>query len=37
MLAFIIRHRQAQYVDARYVIPGHWLYERIRAEVLGDS
>ena len=37
MLAFIIRQRHAQYVDGRYVIPGHWLYERIRAEVLGDS
>lgn len=37
MLAFIIRHRHAQYVDARYVVPGHWLYERIRAEVLGEG
>lgn len=37
MLAFIIRHRHARYVDAREVIPGHWLYEQIRDEVLGFS
>jgi len=36
MLAFVIRHRHAQYVDARFVRPGHWLYERIRAEVLAQ-
>lgn len=34
MLAFVIRHRHAKYVDARMVVPGHWLYERIRDEVL---
>jgi hypothetical protein len=36
MLALIIRHRYAQYIDARYVIPGHWLYESIRAQVLAE-
>jgi hypothetical protein len=36
MLAFVIKHHYAQYVDARFVIPGHWLYERIRAEVLEE-
>ncbi|MBI1404221.1 MAG: hypothetical protein GC147_13545 [Porphyrobacter sp.] len=36
MLAFILRHRHAQYVDARDVRPGHWLYEQIRAEVLRE-
>lgn len=36
MLAFVIRHRHAQYVDARFVKPGHWLYERIRYELTGE-
>jgi len=36
MLAFVIRHRHAQYVDVRLVKPGHWLYECIRREVLGE-
>ena len=36
MLAFVIRHHHAQYVDARYVKPGHWLYEKIRVDVLED-
>ncbi|OBV12269.1 hypothetical protein [Erythrobacter dokdonensis] len=36
MLAFVIRHRHAQYIDAREVISGHWLYETIRAEVLRE-
>jgi hypothetical protein len=36
MLAFVIRFRNSAYVDARYVEPGHWLYERIRAEVLRE-
>ncbi|MCR9195905.1 hypothetical protein [Erythrobacter sanguineus] len=37
MLAFVIRHRHAQYVDARDVGPGHWLYEQIRADVLSEA
>ena len=37
MLAFVIRHQYARYVDARFVKPGHWLYEQIRAKVLGHS
>ena len=37
MLAFIIRHRSAKYVDARMVVPGHWLYECIRNEVLWEE
>lgn len=36
MLAFVIRHRHAQYVDARCVKPGHWLYEKIRVDVLEE-
>lgn len=36
MLAFVIRHHHARYVDARYVKPGHWLYERIRCEITGE-
>ena len=36
MLSFIIRHRHAQYVHARFVIPGDWHYESIRAEVLRE-
>lgn len=36
MLAFVIRHQYARYVDARYVKPGHWLYEQVRAEVLAE-
>ncbi len=36
MLAFIIRHRHAEYVDARMVVPGHWLYEKIRVDVLEE-
>ena len=36
MLAFVIRHRRAQYVDAREVVPGHWLYEKIRVDVLEE-
>ncbi|MDC8754685.1 hypothetical protein OIK40_08535 [Erythrobacter sp. sf7] len=36
MLAFVIRHRHAQYVDARYVKPGHWLYEYVRDQVLRE-
>jgi hypothetical protein len=36
MLAFVIRHRHARYVDARFVKRGHWLYEDIRAEVLEE-
>jgi hypothetical protein len=36
MLAFVIRHQYARYVDARFVRPGHWLYEQVRAEVLEE-
>jgi hypothetical protein len=36
MLAFVIRHRHAQYVYARFVGPGHWLYESIRERVLDE-
>ena len=36
MLAFVIRHRRAQFVDAREVVPGHWLYEKIRVDVLEE-
>jgi hypothetical protein len=36
MLAFVIRHHYARYVDARFVRPGHWLYEEIREEVLRE-
>jgi hypothetical protein len=36
MLAFVIRHRHAKYVDARFVVPGHWLYEQIKAQVLWE-
>jgi hypothetical protein len=34
MLMFVLRQRSAFRVDARDVVPGHPLYERIRAEVL---
>ncbi|WP_296715931.1 hypothetical protein [Erythrobacter sp.] len=37
MLAFVIRHRHTQYIDAREVGPGHWLYEHIREEVLSEE
>ncbi|KPP85098.1 hypothetical protein [Erythrobacter sp. HL-111] len=33
MLAFLIRHRRAPYLDPREVGPGHPLYERIRREI----
>ena len=36
MLAFVIRHRHAEYVDVREVVPGHWLYEKIRVDVLEE-
>ena len=37
MLCFVIRHRNQHMVDARAVKPGHWLYDRIRYELLGDE
>ena len=37
MLAFVIRHRSKHMVDARQVKPGHWLYDRIERELLGDE
>ncbi len=37
MLSFVIRHRSPHMVDARMVKPGHWLYDRIRYELLGDE
>ena len=37
MLCWVLQHRNAHMVDARQVKPGHWLYDRIRRELLGDG
>jgi hypothetical protein len=37
MLCFVIRHRSHHMVDSREVRPGHWLYDRIRNELLGEE
>lgn len=36
MICFVIKHRSQHMVDARFVKPGHWLYERIRHEITGE-
>lgn len=36
MICFVIKHRSHHMVDARFVKPGHWLYERIRYEITGE-
>lgn len=37
MLCFVLRHRSRFRVDERDLVPGHPVYERIRAEVLADA
>lgn len=37
MICRVIQHRSIHMVDARFVKPGHWLYERIREELLGEE
>lgn len=36
MLCWVLQHRNAHMVDSRLVRPGHWLYARIRGEVLAE-
>ncbi len=36
MLAFVLRWRSLRMVPESHVVPGHWLYERIRREVLAE-
>ena len=36
MLCWVLQHRNAHMVDSRFVQPGHWLYEKIRVDVLED-
>ena len=36
MLCYVISRRNHHMVDSRQVKPGHWLYDRIRAELLGE-
>ena len=35
MICWVLQHRSQFMVDARFVKPGHWLYERIRYEITG--
>jgi len=37
MLAFVLQHRSRFRVDERDLVPGHPVYERIRAEVLAEA
>lgn len=34
MLCWVLQHRNDHMVDSRLVKPGHWLYEKIRVDVL---
>jgi hypothetical protein len=36
MLCWVLQYRNEHMVDSRLVQPGHWLYEKIRADVLED-
>lgn len=36
MLAFVLTWRSLRMVPESHVVPGHWLYERIRREVLAE-
>jgi hypothetical protein len=36
MLCWVLQHRNAHMVDSRHVTPGHWLYEKIRVDVLEE-
>ncbi len=36
MIAFVLRWRSLRMVPEGHVVPGHWLYERIRREVLAE-
>ena len=35
MICWVLQHRNAHMVDARFVKPGHWLWERIHHEITG--
>jgi hypothetical protein len=37
MLCWVLQHRGRHMVNSRLVRPGHWLYERIREELLGPE
>jgi hypothetical protein len=36
MLCWVLQHRNDHMVDSRLVKPGHWLYEKIRVDVLEE-
>lgn len=36
MICFVIKHRSRHMIDARFVKPGHWLYEQIRYEITSE-
>ncbi len=37
MLAWVLNYRGSQRVEARDIVPGHWLYESIKARVLTEQ
>lgn len=37
MLAWVLQYRGSMRVEASAVVPGHWLYEDIRAQVLSEA